>query len=67
MNALIFWDDNELQLLKPSLVLERIGKKEAKEMHERIIKSIKQIGGEFSRVADVLLSLIILPILQALY
>ncbi|CAI4351538.1 AEL_collapsed_G0011120.mRNA.1.CDS.1 [Saccharomyces cerevisiae] len=51
MNALIFWDDNELQLLKPSLVLERIGKKEAKEMHERIIKSIKQIGGEFSRVA----------------
>ncbi|CAI4356286.1 AHL_G0011210.mRNA.1.CDS.1 [Saccharomyces cerevisiae] len=48
MNTLIFWDEKELQLLKPSLVLERIGKKEAKEMHERIIKSIKQIGGEFS-------------------
>ncbi|CAI4038124.1 hypothetical protein SMKI_04G4640 [Saccharomyces mikatae IFO 1815] len=51
MNMLIFWGEKELELLQPSLVLERIGKKEAKEMHERVIELIKQIGGEFACAA----------------
>ncbi|CAI4058680.1 ribosomal lysine N-methyltransferase SKDI_04G4710 [Saccharomyces kudriavzevii IFO 1802] len=51
MNTLMFWDNEELEFLQPSLVLERIGENEAKEMHENIVKLVKQIGGEFAKAA----------------
>lgn len=51
MNTLIFWGEKELEFLQPSLVLERMGRREAKEMYERILKVIKQVGGEFADVA----------------
>ncbi|KOH01088.1 ribosomal lysine N-methyltransferase [Saccharomyces eubayanus] len=51
MNTLIFWNEKELELLQPSLVLERMGRKEAKEMYEGILKMIEQIGGKLADVA----------------
>lgn len=36
MNSLIFWTDNELSFLEPSLVLERIGLENAKKMYKQV-------------------------------
>ncbi|GMG55698.1 unnamed protein product [Ambrosiozyma monospora] len=36
-NSLMFWNDEELEHLKPSRVLSRIGKKEAEEMYHKLV------------------------------
>ncbi|CCK69715.1 ribosomal lysine N-methyltransferase KNAG_0C06190 [Huiozyma naganishii CBS 8797] len=42
MNQLIYWADDELELLKPSLILERVGADKAKEMFENVVDIINK-------------------------
>ncbi|KAI5956444.1 RKM4 [Candida jiufengensis] len=42
-NQLMFWDSNELNMLQPSYILERIGKDSAKKMFEQIKKIIEEL------------------------
>lgn len=65
LNGLIYWSDKELEQLKPSLVLERIGKKTAEEMFKNIKSLVKQYEieplnsldyEEFQHVASVIMS-----------
>lgn len=42
MNGLIYWNDEELKHLKPSLILNRIGKENAKKMFSDIKELIKE-------------------------
>lgn len=61
-DTLIYWDDQELENLKPSLVLERLGIEESKAMYERVGELMREfkvedkIGEvsyeEFQRVAS---------------
>ncbi len=60
---LMWWDEKELELLQPSFVLERIGKKEAEEMFDEMksvdlknMKTENTTTEEFHRIASVILS-----------
>ncbi|SMN22265.1 similar to Saccharomyces cerevisiae YDR257C RKM4 Ribosomal lysine methyltransferase specific for monomethylation of Rpl42ap and Rpl42bp (lysine 55) [Maudiozyma saulgeensis] len=66
LNGLMYWNEDQLKKLEPSLVLERIGKEGAKQMYETIMKFIRDNGldkelGEtswesFLRVASTIMS-----------
>lgn len=44
MNGLMYWNDEELKHLEPSLVLQRIGKDSAEEMFETVKELIQDFG-----------------------
>ncbi|KAG0665777.1 hypothetical protein C6P45_000417 [Maudiozyma exigua] len=66
LNGLMYWDEEQLDNLKPSLVLERIGKEGAKRMYETvqafvIENGMKDVLGnvswdDFLRVASTIMS-----------
>lgn len=43
-SSLMFWDDNELKLLEPSTVLERISKKESNDMYDLLLLHLKDFN-----------------------
>lgn len=66
LNGLMYWNDDQLKKLEPSLVLERIGKEGAKQMYETIMKFVRDNGLDkslgntswenFLRVASTIMS-----------
>lgn len=48
LQTLIFWPDEELEKLRPSLIVDRVGKKDAKEMYDRISEFLKEFGEPFA-------------------
>lgn len=44
LNSLMFWSDEQLEGLKPSLIVERVGVEEAKQMYERVLGIIRETG-----------------------
>ncbi|ODV96863.1 hypothetical protein PACTADRAFT_74475 [Pachysolen tannophilus NRRL Y-2460] len=52
-NNLMFWDQDDLVNLGPSLVLDRIGKVEAEEMYKKIFPQIVQSLGLYELLKDV--------------
>ncbi|CCF59469.1 hypothetical protein KAFR_0H00600 [Kazachstania africana CBS 2517] len=42
MNGLMYWNEQELEHLRPSLVLDRIGKKSAKNMYHKVLTLVKE-------------------------
>lgn len=62
-HQLIYWNEDELNHLKPSLVLQRIGKQEAKEMYTYLQDIIKDhnLGidlrfNDFQKIATIIMS-----------
>lgn len=65
MNNLIYWSQNDLDTLNPSLVLDRVGKDSAVEMYNRVLYHMQEFGipglidvtwEEFVHVASVIMS-----------
>lgn len=65
VNSLMFWNDEQLEGLKPSLIVERVGVAEAKQMYERVLQYVEESGVEelgsvswsdFVYVASVIMS-----------
>lgn len=66
LNGLMYWDEEELNNLTPSLVLERIGKEGAKRMYESVLTFIADNGmkdslgniswNDFLKVASTIMS-----------
>lgn len=48
INSLMYWTDEQLEGLKPSLIVERIGKLEAKIMYQNILRYVEEFGEIFS-------------------
>lgn len=44
VNSLMFWGDAQLEGLKPSLIVERVGVAEAKQMYERVLRYVGESG-----------------------
>ena len=44
LNTLVYWSDEELSLLRPSLVLNRIGEQGARDMFDRVMQFIDKHG-----------------------
>ncbi|EGW32056.1 uncharacterized protein SPAPADRAFT_138237 [Spathaspora passalidarum NRRL Y-27907] len=64
-HELLFWNDEQLSDLKPSLVLDRIGKDKTVEMYERLVAIVNQwnleeLKGmtmeEFTKIATIIMS-----------
>ena len=67
LNTLVYWSEEELSLLRPSLVLNRIGEQGAREMFDRVMEYIDKHGlksilrgklswDEFLHIASVVMS-----------
>lgn len=48
INSLMYWTDEQLEGLKPSLIIQRIGKLEAKVMYQNILRYVEDFGEKFS-------------------
>ncbi|QLQ78387.1 hypothetical protein HG537_0A06340 [Torulaspora globosa] len=48
INSLMYWSDEQLEGLKPSLIVQRVGVVEAKEMYQRVLEYVKQFGSSVS-------------------
>lgn len=48
LQTLIYWPDEELELLRPSLIVDRVGKNDAREMFDRIKGYVTEFSGEFA-------------------
>lgn len=47
LNTLVYWDADELAALEPSLVVQRLGIEQSKEMYSNILQQTKAFGPEF--------------------
>lgn len=65
INSLMYWTDDELSHLKPSGVVERVGREGAKAMYQRVLKQVEELGipqlcdvtwDEFVHVASVIMA-----------
>lgn len=65
-NQLVFWNEDEVKLLEPSLIVQRIGQDSAKEMYEKLIPLATETFGveelkdvsllEFNKIASLIMS-----------
>ncbi|KAH3685043.1 hypothetical protein WICPIJ_003980 [Wickerhamomyces pijperi] len=54
LNSLIYWENYDLEKLRPSLVIDRIGKNDALEMYAKLIPSAwERLGVKAEEVGDV--------------
>lgn len=53
MNGLMYWNEEELKHLEPSLVLQRIGKESAQEMFENVKSLIQEFAIEDKSMKDI--------------
>ncbi|EDO19536.1 hypothetical protein Kpol_1018p68 [Vanderwaltozyma polyspora DSM 70294] len=54
LNSLIYWSDRELGLLKPSFVIERIGRGKSQEMFSKVLSYIENQDSDLSLIAKYL-------------
>ncbi|AQZ15972.1 RKM4 (YDR257C) [Zygosaccharomyces parabailii] len=47
LNTLVYWETDELAALEPSLVVQRLGIEQSKEMYQGILHQIKAFGPDF--------------------
>ncbi|KAI0463033.1 hypothetical protein LJB42_003839 [Komagataella kurtzmanii] len=52
-NNLIFWNEEDLNLLKPSLILDRIGSAEAEAMYDKLFSKVVEELGVSEELKDV--------------
>ncbi|QLL30824.1 hypothetical protein HG536_0A06390 [Torulaspora globosa] len=48
INSLMYWSDEQLKGLKPSLIVQRVGVEEARQMYQRVVNYIKEFGPSVS-------------------
>lgn len=46
INSLMYWSDEQLEGLKPSLIVQRVGVAEAREMYQRVTQYVSELGAE---------------------
>lgn len=48
INSLMYWSDEQLEGLKPSLIVQRVGVAEAREMYRRVLEYVREFGSAVS-------------------